>query len=303
MDLSIIVPTYNGSAMLPRLLQSIRLADHPGAYEIYVCDDGSADDIAAVVELHGRGLPVRVLRQERRGARRGAARNMGIRASTGRIVLFLDDDVAFSRPLLMSHLRSHAETERERLVFGFRHRVSLDPPVPSVSEVPAINDHRPTWIGRHGERLGESPVPWYYAATCNLSVCRRGADMLFDESFVGWGCEDIEFGYRCWQAGIELHCNPDAFVVHLDQDDLEDPYINRRRGKPTRFTSVIVNTVRIMAKFPDDELLQTRLRETLTGFRAIDGECISDPSATDVDTLIDWCRQRIKAQRAVASDA
>jgi len=298
MDLSIVVPTYNGSAMLPRLLQSIRLADHPDAYEIFICDDGSSDDIASVVGLHGRGLPVHVLRQARWGARRGAARNMGIQASKGRIVLFLDDDVAFSRQLLMAHLRSHKETSMKRLVFGFRHRVSLEPPDSSLSVVPAINDHRPYWIGRMGERLSESPTPWYYAATCNLSVCRLGADMLFDESFIGWGCEDIEFGYRCWRAGIELHCNPEAMVVHLDQDCLEDPYINRRRGKPANFTSVIVNTVRILEKFPEDLLLQTRLRETLTGFTIANGECVADPLATDVDGLIAWCRERIEEQRA-----
>jgi glycosyltransferase involved in cell wall biosynthesis len=296
MDLSIVVPTYNGSAVLPRLLHSIRLTDHPSSYEIFICDDGSSDDIAAVVGLHGRDLPVHVLRQDRRGARRGAARNMGIRASKGDIILFLDDDVAFSRVLLMAHLQSHQESCNDRMVFGFRHRVSLEPPPPSLSVVPSINDHRPTWIGRLGERLNDSPVPWYYAATCNLSVCRSGADLLFDESFVGWGCEDIEFAYRCWRCGVQLHCNPDAVVVHLDQDSLEDPYINRRLGKPASFTSVLVNTVRILLKFPADTVLQARLRETLTGFKVVDGECISDPSANDVEALIAWCRKRIESR-------
>ncbi len=294
MDLSIVVPTHNGSATLSRLLQSIRRAAHPRSYEIFVCDDGSTEDILSVVELHGRDLPVHTLRQERRGARRGAARNLGIRASTGRVVLFLDDDVAFAPQFLLEHLRSHDESSNERLVFGFRHRVSLEPPDPSLTEVPPINDHRPGWIGRFGERLHESPVPWYYPATCNLSICRRGADMCFDESFVGWGCEDIEFAYRCWRAGIELFCNPRAMVVHLDQDCLEDPFINRHRGQPAKFTSVIVNTVRMLRKFPDDPVLQTRLRETLTGFRVVNGECLADPSAMDVDTLIACCIEIIE---------
>lgn len=293
MDLSIVVPTYNGSAVLPRLLHSIRLAEHPSSYEIFVCDDGSSEDIATVVALHGRDLPIHVLWQDRLGERRAAARNMGIRASQGDIILFLDDDVAFSRTFLTAHLRWHKHADQARLVFGFRNRVRLEPPDLSESVVPSINDHRPTWIGRLGERLGESPVPWYYAATCNLSVCRRGADLLFDETFVGWGCEDIEFAYRCWRAGVELHCNPDAMVVHLDQDSLADPYINRRRGKPANFTSVIVNTVRMLVKFPDDPVLQTRLRDTLTGFKVVDGECVSDSSANDVDGLIAWCRERI----------
>jgi GT2 family glycosyltransferase len=221
---------------------------------------------------------------------------MGIRASKGDIVLFLDDDVVFSRIFLMAHLKSHQDSGNDRMVFGFRHRVSLDPPPLSLSVVPSINDHRPTWIGRLGERLSESPVPWYYAATCNLSVCRPGADLLFDESFVGWGCEDIEFAYRCWRSGVELHCNPEALVVHLDQDSLADPYINRRRGKSANFTSMIVNTVRMLVKFPADSVLQARLRETLTGFKVVDGECVSDPSADDVDDLIAWCRKKIEQQ-------
>jgi glycosyltransferase involved in cell wall biosynthesis len=293
MDMSIVVPTYNGSATLPRLLQSIKLAEHTKSYEILICDDGSSEDIAAVIALHGGDLPARVLRQDRMDARRAAARNLGIRASQGDVILFLDDDVAFSRTFLMSHVKSHQDTSASRLVFGFRHRVRLEPPGPWTSEVLLINDHRPSWIGRRGERLSESPIPWYHAFTCNLSVCRRGADLLFDESFVGWGCEDIDFAYRCWRGGVELHCDPDAMVVHLDQEILADPYVNRRYGKPASFTSVTLNTVRMLEKFPDDPVLQTWLRKTLTGFKVENGECISDSSANDVDSLIVWCLDRI----------
>ncbi len=139
-------------------------------------------------------------------------------------------------------------------------------------------------------------IPWYYVASCNLSVCRRGGDLMFDESYVGWGCEDIDFAYRCWRVGIEFQCNPRAMVVHLDQNSLEDPYINRLRGKPANFTSVLINTVRMLDKFSEDPLLQIRLRETLIGFAVVGGECVSSPSGVKVDDLICWCRERIHEQ-------
>lgn len=119
---------------------------------------------------------------------------------------------------------------------------------------------------------------------------------MFDESYVGWGCEDIDFAYRCWRVGIEFQCNPRAMVVHLDQNSLEDPYINRLRGKPANFTSVLINTVRMLDKFSEDPLLQIRLRETLIGFAVVGGECVSSPSGVKVDDLICWCRERIHEQ-------
>jgi GT2 family glycosyltransferase len=92
--LSVVVPTWNRVQLLTTCLDS--LVTHggaDGALEIVVVDDGSTDATEAVVmrmaQAH-RGVPVRLVRSEHRGV--NAARNIGVRSSTGDLVCFIDDD-------------------------------------------------------------------------------------------------------------------------------------------------------------------------------------------------------------------
>ena len=85
---SVVVPTYNGSALLVETLGSI-LSQTFGDFELIVVDDGSTDDtpdrLAAVDDPR-----LRVVRQANAGV--GAARNRGVDESAGRYVAFCDHD-------------------------------------------------------------------------------------------------------------------------------------------------------------------------------------------------------------------
>lgn len=83
---SIIIATCNRARLLPRAVGSARAAGSDA--EIVVVDDASADETPEVCRsLAG----VRYVRVER-GQRLGGARNVGILASTGDFIAFLDDD-------------------------------------------------------------------------------------------------------------------------------------------------------------------------------------------------------------------
>lgn len=83
---SIIIATSNRARLLPRAVESARRAGSD--VEIVVVDDASADETPEVCRsLAG----VRYVRVER-GQRLGGARNVGILASTGDLLAFLDDD-------------------------------------------------------------------------------------------------------------------------------------------------------------------------------------------------------------------
>jgi glycosyltransferase involved in cell wall biosynthesis len=87
-SVSAVITTFNYAAFIREALESVlsqtRLAD-----EVVVIDDGSTDDTASIVREYGsRG--VRYFRQENAGA--GAARNRGIRETTGDLIAFLDAD-------------------------------------------------------------------------------------------------------------------------------------------------------------------------------------------------------------------
>jgi glycosyltransferase involved in cell wall biosynthesis len=298
MYLSVVVPTFDRPQALCRLLRSMCAADLPATTEVLICDDGSTADIRSAIASFGDTLSLKYFRQERHGSRPASARNMGILASTGDVVLFLDDDVTFDRDFFKSHLIAHDPAERPRLVFGFRHRLA------SFDELQTLhltdegfpNDPRIAVIGRDGDRLAENPIPWFQAYTCNLSISRRCLPAFFDEAFVGWGCEDIEFAYRLWKAGVEIRCQPKAVVVHVDQGELSDPFVNRKRGRPADFNSFAANTVRMMLKYPGDAALQSTLSSNLAGFSIQGEDCVPDPTGGKVEDVLAWARERIRRQ-------
>ncbi len=85
---SVIIPTYNRSKLVPRAVTSV-LEQTFKETEILVVDDGSTDETAANLEPFSK--TIRLLRHERnRGV--SAARNTGIRASSAPLIAFLDSD-------------------------------------------------------------------------------------------------------------------------------------------------------------------------------------------------------------------
>jgi glycosyltransferase involved in cell wall biosynthesis len=87
MRVSVIVPAYNRASFLPACIESIRKCGEPDV-EIIVVDDGSKDNTREVVESLQPGI--RYIFQENRGL--PAARNTGIRNSSGKYISYLDSD-------------------------------------------------------------------------------------------------------------------------------------------------------------------------------------------------------------------
>ncbi|MFQ5351319.1 MAG: glycosyltransferase family 2 protein [Thermoanaerobaculia bacterium] len=84
---SVVIPTFQRAALLPRALESVRRQTRP-ADEVIVVDDGSTDGTA---DLLRRDHPkVRCLRRPNGGV--SAARNQGIEAAQGEWIALLDSD-------------------------------------------------------------------------------------------------------------------------------------------------------------------------------------------------------------------
>jgi len=82
----VIIPCYNGGRFLREAIESV-LRQTWQAAEIVVVNDGSTDDTAAVA---GSYEQVRCIEQRNQGA--PAARNTGMRSTTGEFLVFLDAD-------------------------------------------------------------------------------------------------------------------------------------------------------------------------------------------------------------------
>ncbi|MFI9816847.1 glycosyltransferase family 2 protein [Saccharothrix variisporea] len=103
--ISVVMPTFDKAPYL-----ELTLASYVGQslrdYELVVVDDGSTDDTAAVVRRYAERLPITAVRQDNKG--RSAARNAGIRAAAGEVVVFSDDDRIVSPDFVAEHAKAFA---------------------------------------------------------------------------------------------------------------------------------------------------------------------------------------------------
>src|SRR5215831_17491489 len=83
--ISVVVCSYNGARTLRQCLDALVSLDYPN-YEVILVNDGSTDDTPAIAQDY----PVRLINQPNMGL--SAARNVGLAASNGSIVAYLDDD-------------------------------------------------------------------------------------------------------------------------------------------------------------------------------------------------------------------
>jgi GT2 family glycosyltransferase len=251
-ELSVVIPTYNRletlAVVIPKLTAGDMRADR---YEIIVADSHSTDGTAEFLcEVAVTYPNVRHLPGPYTG--RAAARNAGIAAARGDIVLFTDSDIIASPDLLTQHLSMH----RQR--FGIA-VVGMEVQVDTLEEYERKRNHPALRKPLHG--IAPKKLSWLYFLTGNASV--RRADLLrvgsFDESFTGYGHEDLELGYRLEMAGIRIVYEPRAVNYHWQYI----PFSEQKEKMKLAGRS----TVRFYRKHPDP-MVKLRLGMTPVSLRA-----------------------------------
>ena len=87
---SIVIPVYNDWKSLEECLQSLARQSYEPDFEVILVDDGSTETAPEYIRSAGQGHPLTVIRQAHTGI--PAARNKGIRAAKGTVLLFVDAD-------------------------------------------------------------------------------------------------------------------------------------------------------------------------------------------------------------------
>lgn len=208
---SVIVPIYNAAETLPTTLPSWLIQEHA---ELLLVDDGSTDGSQTLLQSMTIGhSSVRILRHaENRG--RAAARNTGIAAATGDVLLFLDADMR-PEPDFVWH---HALIHRDAGVIGVVSRPVLE----GLDGSDYYHDYLQSRIrAAKGER--GAPLPFKYFIIGYTSIKAHAVRGVggFDER-LSYG-EDLDLAYRLasrYPNGLVRSDNP--VVHHYDHGTLDD---------------------------------------------------------------------------------
>lgn len=214
---SVIVCFYNRIDYLVKCLDSLSL-NAEGFDEVVIADDGSCKDIVKQLERIIDCYDFEIVHawHERKGARRAACRNNGIRHAHGDFLIFIDGDFL----VLPGSIRSHIDAAKsgtfsagrckylpekmtEKIFTSHVDKELLEGLYLRLPEKPIKREHREflrygiLWkLGLANERK--------QTFGGHFSAYRKDIEALngYDENFVGWGGEDQDLALRMVKAGF-----------------------------------------------------------------------------------------------------
>ncbi|MEO6025404.1 MAG: glycosyltransferase [Candidatus Binatia bacterium] len=225
--MAIVVPVFDGAATLGECLAAL-LPGVADGDEIVVVDDGSRDGSAGIAEAAG----VRIIRQAVNGGQ-AAARNVGVGATSGDVVLFVDADVVVA-PDVIARVRQILATRAEiGAVFG-----SYDDRPRAGGVVSAYRNLLHHYVHQRG--AAEAFTFW---AGCG-AVRRAAFEQVdgFDERPWRRAIEDIELGYRLRAAGHRLLLDPTLFCTHLKRWTLRSMLWTDTASRALPWTRLMIET-------------------------------------------------------------
>ncbi len=229
--LSIVIPVRDAARALDEVLCSLeRQSADRGEFEVIVVDDSSAEPVADVVGKHQQ-IDASCVRLKAHGGR-AAARNAGAERARAPRVLFLDGDSWALPSLVRRHLDFAARDKERTTLLGRRLELGWDR-LRRVMDRGQLEEQAGEALPNYEDDLRKAyahdidivdlrvhRAPWMCAYTHNMSVDGElfRSQGGFDESFVTWGHEDIELGYRLFLAHDRrggFAYDREAVCVHL----------------------------------------------------------------------------------------
>jgi GT2 family glycosyltransferase len=206
--ISIIIPTYKRHALLKKALEAL-LGNCPPGTEIIVVDQ-SPDNRMQSVRFLAMFPLIKYICIPKPSL--PGARNAGVLNSTGKILLFFDDDAVIEPRCIHEHLALHRRSDIN--VVAGRVRQMNDASWSLARIVATVNDAT-------GETAGNFDLDYeghvLYATGGHLSVKRSVFSKagLFNTRFIGNALfEDIEFSFRVRKRGFGIWYSPRPLIYH-----------------------------------------------------------------------------------------
>ena len=229
MNFSIVVLFHNNARInlvIDALLRQKNVED-----EIIVVNDNSSADYMKILDNYKNSENFYVVNSTLFG-NRSHNRNIGAMRAKNPFLLFVDGDIVLAenclhllRMTLLSGfvgafgniIQGGNTPEQMNLITGLDYLKFLENN-PSIEDFYKYNlayDKRANFITQNV--VTKSEWQYYYSGYCAATKEAFFACGMFNESFKGWGAEDVEFGYRLEKQG-DIKFITGAYAYHLSHD-------------------------------------------------------------------------------------
>jgi len=250
---SVVIPAFNRARFIEAAVGSA-LTQSYAPTEIIVVDDASTDATVEIVESMAKKDPrIKCVRQKPNGGP-AAARNRGVRESTGELIGFLDSDDLWEPDFLNQTVRFMTERDDLGIVFTDLTRERSDGELIDASVV---------WNTRNlAEFVSQVPGSddWYvftvpeceavlhrFLFGIQSAVLRREAALAnpFDVSFRG--TEDLDFGIQLGLSGVKF-----GFIRRIGcRTVIHGENLASNGNDPVRFDAMMADVWRKALSFPN----------------------------------------------------
>ncbi|EPY13413.1 glycosyltransferase family 2 protein [Paenibacillus alvei] len=240
---SVIIPTYNRGELLRSTLQSLLTQSiDKNEFEVIVIDDGSSDHTKEVVISFENEMNLKYVYQYDKGFRVARARNLGVSLCEAPICIFIDSGLLLSPDCLYHHIHPHESATQPLAVIGYvagfsqndhnnesikqalqtadRHQMFT-----ALINRSDFNDIREACYLKYNDEIGKLPAPWvlFWAGNVSVSTAMVNKVKGFDENYMSWGVEDVDFGYALHLQGAEFRLCREALSIHFphEKDELD----------------------------------------------------------------------------------
>jgi glycosyltransferase involved in cell wall biosynthesis len=212
--LSVTIATYKRCDLLEKSLNALAVQSISSKlFEIIICDSLSDDGTEEMIRRFSEKFPDLIIKHLHTENILAAKRNLGIRESSGKIVVFFDDDCVADVDCLYKYQNLFSNNPSKNIIYCGE--VRFPPDWVASSNYYKFRDSRHFGGGR---RKDLKDLDFKTIVVMNMAFNREefiekiGA---VDESFIGYGCEDQDLGWRLQNKGFIIK-RSESLIYHYE---------------------------------------------------------------------------------------